>query len=330
VIVVVEGPSRNRGGDVGVTISFTRCEPPGIDRFDAAGPLCAIGYLARHVRHRLASGSRGATVSNASEVPTLGDEAQRFLAELDIKMPAASTDASSTVTKLIGGSGPADVGIVATVVDLIAGHFILGQAWPCGISTTEMTLHGIHRLRRPGLLVATARLVSMTRTRGCVEIDLSIDGSDRGTATALAVFNLFRFDDDALALEPPGDWSPGESSASLDEVLWARAGIELDPVGHAAAVALRPEIANHVSSLQGGVTVALLEAAASTHLDPSTEIRSVSVSYLSQGRVGPFRAAARLTGPDGDVVVVDAVDLGNDDRPLAHGVFSTWTPSPPG
>ena len=269
-------------------------------------------------------------MSDAIEVPTLGDEAQQFLAELDIKSPPTSNGGSPTVTKLLGGSGPVDVGIVATVVDLIAGHFILGQAWPCGISTTEMSLSGIHRLHGPGLLVATARLVSMTRGRGCVEIDLSIDGSNRGTATATAVFNLFRFDDHLLAMDPPGAWSPGRSTASLDEALWARAGIEIDQVEHAAEVRLRPEIANHVSSLQGGVTVALLEAAASTQLDPGTEVRSVSVSYLSQGRVGPFRATARRTGPDADVVVVAAVDHGNDDRPVARAVFTTSTPTPPG
>ena len=272
-------------------------------------------------------------MSDAIEVPTLGDEAQRFLAELDIKSPPGSADRVPTVTKLLGAPGPVDVGIVATVVDLIAGHFILGQAWPCGISTTEMTIGGLHRLRGPGLLVATARLVSMTRARGCVEIDLSIDGSNRGTATATAVFNLFRFDDELVAMEPPGAWSPGESSISLDEALWSRAGIEIDPTGFAAEVQLRPEIANHVSSLQGGVTVALLEAAASTQLDPDTEVRSVSVSYLSQGRVGPFRATAHRTGNDADVVVVGAVDGGNDDRPLARAVFTTATPSaapPPG
>src|SRR5262245_57500153 len=105
-------------------------------------------------------------MSAAPEVPTLGDEAQRFLAELDIKMPTASSARSSTVTKLLGAPGPADAGIVATVVDLIAGHFILNQAWPCGISTTEMTISGVHRLHGPGLLVATVHLVSMTRTRG--------------------------------------------------------------------------------------------------------------------------------------------------------------------
>ena len=118
---------------------------------------------------------------------------------------------------------------------------------------------------------------------------------------------------------------------SLDEALWSRAGIEADQAGHTAEVRLRPEIANHVSSLQGGVTVALLEAAACTQLEPGTEIRSVSVSYLSQGRVGPFRASANRTGPDADVVVVAAVDLGNDDRPVARAVFttSTSTPTPP-
>lgn len=260
---------------------------------------------------------------SASEVPMLGDAAQRFLAELDIKMPAPSTEASSTVTKLVGVEGPVDVGIVATVVDLIAGHFILRRAWPSGISTTEMSLHGIHRLHGPGLLVVSTRLVSMTKGRGCVEIDLSIDGSTRGAATATAVFNLFRFDDDLLAVDPPGDWSRGTSSASLDQPLWRRAGVEVDRPAGTAEVVLRPEIANHVSSLQGGVSIALLEAAATTQVEPGAGIRSVSVSYLSQGRVGPFRATARRTGPDADVVVVSAVDLGNDDRPLAHAVFST-------
>lgn len=268
-------------------------------------------------------------MSNPSEVPMLGDEAQQFLAELDIKTRPGSTDESPTVTKLLGGSRPVDVGIVATVVDLIAGHFILGQAWPCGISTTEMSIGGIHRLHGPGLLVASARLVSMSRARGCVEIDLTMDGSGRGSATATAVFNLFRLDDDLLALERPGEWSPGVSSTSLDEALWARAGIEVDRAERTAQVRLRPEIANHVSSLQGGVTIALLEAAASTQLEPDAEIRSASVSYLSQGRVGPFRATARRTGPDADVVVVAAVDAGNDDRPLARAVFTTSTPNAP-
>jgi acyl-coenzyme A thioesterase PaaI-like protein len=267
-------------------------------------------------------------MSDVTGVPTLSDEGQRFLAELDITSPASSDGGSPTTTKLLGGSGPVDVGIVATVVDLIAGHFILGEAWPCGISTTEMSLSGLHRLHRPGMLVATPGLVSMTRARGCVEVDLSIDGSPRGAATATAVFNLFRFEDEQLERRRPGAWSPGRSSISLDEPLWSRAGVEVDPAGSAAEVRLRPEIANHVSSLQGGVTVALLEAAATTDLDPAAEIRSVSVSYLSQGRIGPFRATARRTGPDADVLVVTAVDLGNDGRPMARAVFTTGPARP--
>jgi acyl-coenzyme A thioesterase PaaI-like protein len=117
----------------------------------------------------------------------------------------------------------------------------------------------------------------------------------------------------------------GEPATSLDEPLWQRTGIEMDDPTRSALVELTPEITNHVSSLQGGVTAALLEAAARTELDPGTEIRSMVMTFLSQGRHGPYRATARRTGPDADVVVSSAVDLGNDDRPLAHAVFTTVT-----
>ena len=266
-------------------------------------------------------------MSELTEIPMLGDEAQRFMAELDVRTPVTISDGAPVVTKLIGRRGPVDAGIVATVVDLIAGHFILRQGWPCGISTTEMTLNGLHRLHGPGMLTASVRLVSLTTNRGCVEIDLTIEGSTRGSAVSTAAFKLFRFEGEALGIDPPGPWQVGASTISLDQPLWERTGIRTDLVSGTARVDLRAEIANHVSSLQGGVTVALLEAAARTRTGTS-ELRSMTLSYLAQGRTGPFEATARLTGPDADVIVVEAVDLGNDDRPLAHAVFTAAAPDP--
>jgi len=263
-----------------------------------------------------------ATDHELPDMLTLSGEAQELLAELDVQQRADGTDEPGIAAKLVTRPGPVDIGLLATTVDLVAGHVILRRGWPCGISTTEMTLNGVHRLQGPGELLVTTRVVSVSATRGCMELDLEVEGSGRGPAIGTAVFKLFRWDD--LAHVPaPGPWKVGVPTRSLEEPLWRRAGIEVDAVAGVARVDLRPEIANHVDSLQGGVTSALLEAAATTRLDPDHEVRSVALTFLSQGRNGPFEATARRPGPDGDVVVSAAVDRGSDDRPLAHAVFTS-------
>src|SRR5262249_13341896 len=107
----------------------------------------------------------------------LGADAQRFLEELDVVRPEGSPEDATSFVKLLGHPGPVDAGALAAVIDLVAGHLVMRRAWPCGISTTEITIAGLHRLHGPGVLTADVRLVSLTASRGCLQIDLKVDAS---------------------------------------------------------------------------------------------------------------------------------------------------------
>jgi acyl-coenzyme A thioesterase PaaI-like protein len=245
-----------------------------------------------------------------------------FMHELDLRLRVDS-HADPTVALQIGFDGPVDVGVLAVLVDVIGGIVVLHQEPPCGISTTEMTMHGLHRLRGPGLVVGTARLVSISTNRGCVEVDLAMEGQTGGSAASTVVFKRWP----GVEIPVPEEMSFGNASVPIAQRLWERARIERHEHDGVAEVALRHELTNHVAALQGGVTAALLEAAAMTRFDAGTELQSMAITYLAQGRVGPFRATARRTGPDADVVVATVIDLGHGDRPVAHAVFGTTTPT---
>jgi acyl-coenzyme A thioesterase PaaI-like protein len=245
-----------------------------------------------------------------------------FMQELDLRLRVDGRS-DPNVALQIGFEGPVDVGILAVLVDVIGGIVVLRHEQPCGISTTEMTMHGLHRLRGPGLVVATARLVSITANRGCVEVDLAMEGSTRGSAASSVVFKRWP----GVEIPVPEEMSFGNASVPVPQRLWERARIERGDDGGVAEVALRHELTNHVAALQGGVTAALLEAAGLTRFDATTELRSMTLTYLAQGRVGPFRATAHRTGPDADVIVATVIDHGNDDRPVARAIFGSTTPT---
>ena len=104
------------------------------------------------------------------------------------------------------------------------------------------------------------------------------------------------------------------AAGGLTTSLAGYVGVVVDE--HGVTIDVRPDVANHVGSRQGGVTAALPEAAALTALDGG-----MTVTYLAQGRRDPIRAEC---GPrrTGAATVVDAVDLGTDRRPVAHAVLA--------
>jgi acyl-coenzyme A thioesterase PaaI-like protein len=245
-----------------------------------------------------------------------------FMQELDLRLRVDGRG-DPTVALQIGFDGPVDVGVLAVLVDVIGGIVVLRHEQPSGISTTEMTMHGLHRLRGPGLVVGTARLVSISANRGCVQVDLAVEGATGGRTVSTVVFKRWP----GVEIPVPEEMSVGNASVPIPQRLWERARIERRDDDGVAEVALRHELTNHVAALQGGVTAALLEAAAMTRFDEGTELQSMALTYLAQGRVGPFRATAHRTGSDADVVVATVVDHGNADRSVAHAVFGTTTPS---
>jgi uncharacterized protein (TIGR00369 family) len=109
------------------------------------------------------------------------------------------------------------------------------------------------------------------------------------------------------------------------EWLGLRAIDELHSQAGASAIELGvfDELRNPWGIVHGGVTAALIDAAAS-RVVPGSRTRDAVVHYLAPNRVGPVRASATPLGerPDGTVVRVEVRDHGARERATALAVVT--------
>lgn len=190
---------------------------------------------------------------------------------------------------------PADVGLLATMVDVIGGSLIIGVRPQATLPTTNIELHGLGHLVQPGPIVADARLVAMSKRRATAEVAIDIAGQ---RAWAIAGF-VVRDD----PTRPPIERGPrpARSGRVLTGPLWQEIGV--GQVDGGAEVRVEPHLYNNNAALQGGATVALLEAAARTAIGPGDVIAHVTINYYQQVRGDVARARVRFR--HGQLVVVD-------------------------
>lgn len=250
-------------------------------------------------------------------VPTLAERSDHhFISLLDLRV-AGLPDGRAQARVRLGHGRPVDGGLLVLMADIVAGLVALEAGRPCGISTTELHVHGIGVPRGPGELVATATLLSSTRQRACMRVEMRADGPAGGAAVAIASFRLFP---GAMDVGDPGTWAVPDRGRSISGSLAEHTGITVDPVAGTAEVPVRPDLANPLGGLQGGITAALLEAAGATAVPPGQAVRDLAVTYLAQARGGPIKAEITEVHAEG-TVVVHAHDLGQGRRPVAVGVI---------
>jgi acyl-coenzyme A thioesterase PaaI-like protein len=246
-----------------------------------------------------------------------------FIATLDVAIEDTSHPTERVVRLLIGREGLIDVGPLALLADIVGGGCTAAQVGPRSMSTTEMSIHGLAALRGPGMLVAKASLVGLSRNRSTASVRLWFEERPQEVAAASVVFKLW-----PNPMPKPsngGEWTTGSAAVPLKTTLAEFIGVAVDADGLRAEVALRADMHNHVESLQGGLTAALLEAAARTCVDPAASITTMAITYVAQARVGPVRATAQRVGALG-VIEVEAVDTGNENRVVASALVSTSSP----
>lgn len=94
----------------------------------------------------------------------------------------------------------------------------------------------------------------------------------------------------------------------------------------AASVALEITeiVRNPWGILHGGVTAALVDAAAEHVVGPDASAADVALHFLRPGRVGPVVARAERLGvrPDGHLVRVEVLDAGAEDRVMAVAIVT--------
>ncbi len=90
----------------------------------------------------------------------------------------------------------------------------------------------------------------------------------------------------------------------------------------AVALDITPRVRNPWGILHGGATAVLVDAAAAHAVGAGATTVDVVVHFLRPGRVGPAVATATRFGTraDGELVRVEVVDAGVDDRVMAVAV----------
>jgi acyl-coenzyme A thioesterase PaaI-like protein len=258
---------------------------------------------------------------------------QHLLRDLRIVLDrTSSTDASLDVTaKIIGGpeitdsGGRVRVGVLATLVDVVAGEMAIRTVLPGWTATSDLSVH-VDEVPGEGPIEASARVLRSGRQTVVLEATLRAGIDRREFGVAHVGFAI---------LPPRGDLQSGShwaaAPAERTEFALPDSGFEkpiLDTLGlefdvESPAITRLPGIPdyliNSLGALQGGAVAILLEAAAERFaratLTGPVRVRSIAIHYLKLGRVGPIRAESRRIArtAGGELVRVTLHDEGADD-----------------
>jgi len=236
------------------------------------------------------------------------------------------------------------VGVMATLVDVLAGILSIRAISPDWLSTANLTIHMRCEVQQ-GQVFADGRILRSGRTSVVVGAEIrSTDEAISGKPPAgVAMITFSRL---------PGKHSNHHQTLAVNKIqterfslgqkrmtqpLVEKIGIQIidGPTGQ-LAVELSDYIRNSLGSLQGGITALLAEIAGEHAAGAATgdvwQTQDLSIHYMSPGTVGPFQSKAEVLRVDrrSALVRVHVIDHGDHDRLMAIGFNSLISPVPNG
>jgi acyl-coenzyme A thioesterase PaaI-like protein len=206
--------------------------------------------------------------------------------------------------------------VLATWVDVVAGHLVLDVVAPVVPVTLELDVHLYRPAPGDGRLHAVARVVKAGRSVVVVAVEVADDaGSPVATGGA------------SFMTPDPDRHLPPEHRRALDRRATGR--LTAPFAERAGCVRRAPGVAaldrsedglNSSNTINGGL-VALAVEEAVLSLSPGTALASLALRYLRPARVGPVVATA--TANDG-LARVEVRDAGADDRVTVLATTRTW------
>lgn len=256
------------------------------------------------------------------------------LRDLPFEMEDTGPDAARAhldVVPEVCDGGRLSAGPVLVAVDVLAGLLVGRVIAPDWMATAQLALHLVDP-PRSGRLVVDASVRRAGRTTIVVSAVLRAcgDGGDEPAGTAELTFvRLPRRDGNLDIADTPIRIGERISMALPDSGLRSsypdEIGVEIvDPTTGRAGLEVTPFVRNSFGAVNGGVVASLAAESASALagvvLGRPARALDVVATYLSQARVGPVEARARLLRRDGPValVTVDVEDggiVGDDGAP---------------
>jgi acyl-coenzyme A thioesterase PaaI-like protein len=245
--------------------------------------------------------------------------------------PGTACAVSRLHSGLADPEGRVLTGVAATVCDVVAGGLAARAAAPGWIATSDLHVAlvdppGPHRELR-----AAAGVLRAGRSTVLVEVDLRVDGTPVGVATAAFAVLGRRAHNPEIPVAATERWELGP--AASEAPVLARAGIRPDPRRGATTLTVGPYVRNSLGAVQGGALALLVEAAA-RHQDPAAPLRvtELHLTYLALARTGPLSARVVAEVPATGARTVEVHDVGAGERltTLATAVCAPAPRSPGG
>lgn len=231
------------------------------------------------------------------------------------------------VPELLGPGGAVRAGVLGIALDVFGGNLAVEAAAPDWALTAQLELHVLAPLCE-GTITVSGRPLRAGRTNLVVEarIDAGETASrERGAACAVGRLTFTRVP--VRGGEPPRARRGGQlhgfaaGSEKLAAPFHEAIGLHvLDAAAGAVELALVPYVMNSVGALQGGLVVALADAAAEhagrALLAREAASSDLSVHFLALGRAGPLRTRATLLRRDADSALfsIELRDAGQEER----------------
>jgi acyl-coenzyme A thioesterase PaaI-like protein len=206
------------------------------------------------------------------------------------------------VPEISDAGGRPRVGVLATVIDIIAGETAIREVLPSWVATSNLSLH-VGPLPQHGTLRARPRVLRHGRTTLVMEVD--VDHVETGDPLGLSTIG-FSILPSRSALQARVDWAEkpeartefASEGSGLTKPLLETLGVVFDPAEAAhTRLAASSYVINTLGAMQGGVVAILIDAAAdhfaAQRSGRVSQLRGLEIHYLKLARVGPVRADVR-------------------------------------
>jgi uncharacterized protein (TIGR00369 family) len=220
------------------------------------------------------------------------------------------------------------VGVIATLVDLLAGALTIRAIYPDWAATSNLSLHTTGRANA-GRVSVVGFLVRAGSTMTVVDLNIFEESGDflersRSIGCALVTFSKLTRRKDPFK----GEFA--ESLAHKHQFAFEGSGLiqpylqevgvrVLDELEGVVEVPMNDYIRNRFGALQGGIVATMADVAGQHAARAATDrlmlTSDLEIHYLSQGKVGPFRTKTTVIRAGNETVLtrVEVFDTGAHD-----------------
>jgi uncharacterized protein (TIGR00369 family) len=261
--------------------------------------------------------------------------AHHMLRDLQVSL-ALLEDGPSIITapvvpELCTDRGGMQVGVIATLLDILGGALSIRTVHPDWAATADLTVHTTGRAVTEKVS-AVASLIRAGSTMVVIEMDIRAakqDASGDWTSIGCGLISFSRLPrrEDTIKIEFGAEETnayqfaikgSGLKRPYLEEI-GARI---LDEAGGVVELVMSDYVRNSFGALQGGI-LAILADVSGQHAARSVTGRpmvtsDLEIHYLSQGKIGPFKTGARVVRVTHETVLIriEIRDGGAGDRIL--------------